>query len=387
MQSSKRHAASVVLITLSEFAWIGAIGMLLVYLSRKSEFDSQRDRARILEEADKVHRDRILELERREQLLTERLRVFEQHLGKLSPKDLVRLLEALRNLIEGPSGKDAVQPVLELDRLRRQLKEAEARIEDLQRRVDEAQRLVDQERLARREAESALDTARRQLAEARRLSEELQRQLAKCESQLGRKDAVEFPVRRELTGLPEGDIRRVVFLLDTSSSMVNSPSWQRSRRIIRSWLEFFPVEECALVNFNDGAKAFPQKGYHRLRRPDGSEIRGQREAFLAAFDEARSGTHTDLSAGLRLAYTYPTPSLIVLFTDGVPRAPHATSARLMQTCLEEVSRHPGVPILPLALGDYEITPPGGLFARPHTNSAIAFLKEMARSTGGAFIAR
>jgi hypothetical protein len=53
--------------------------------------------------------------------------------------------------------------------------------------------------------------------------------------------------------------------------------------------------------------------------------------------------------------------------------------------LAEVSKHPGTPILTVAVGSYEVEGAGG--PRERRNAAIAFLKELARKTGGSFLGR
>jgi hypothetical protein len=195
----------------------------------------------------------------------------------------------------------------------------------------------------------------------------------------------EFSVRRELTGLPSGNLKKVVFLVDTSTSMRNSPAWTSARQLIRTWLEFLPVEECALVNFNDDAVGFPKEGFHRVRHSDGTELRQMREQLLGVFDKATPGTFTDLLRGLRKAYSYPEANVIVLFTDGHPHVHYRRDAALAAEIFEEVKKHTKTPVLTVALGSYEIEGADGPRAR--TNAPIAFLKELARKTGGNFLAR
>ena len=180
-------------------------------------------------------------------------------------------------------------------------------------------------------------------------------------------------------------LRRVIFLVDTSTSMRNSPSWESAKNFIRMWLRFLPVEECALVNFNDKATGFPERGYQRVREANGQELPQPREAFLQAFDLARVGTFTDLMRGLQRAYEYPSADVMVLFTDGHPHVGYQSDSTLANNILKEAGKHHGIPILTVALGSYEIENAGGF--RPQTNAAISFLKQLGHATGGNFLAR
>ena len=204
-------------------------------------------------------------------------------------------------------------------------------------------------------------------------------------NQLRLREVGEFSVRRELTGLPDRDLKRVIFIVDTSSSMRNSPAWNSAKKLVSTWLEFLPVEECVLVNFNDVAVGFPKHGYHRVRNPDGTNLADRREELLRAFDQAPTGTFTDLLSGLRRAYEYPTADVMVLFTDGHPHVATQGDASLASAIFREVAKHRDIPILAVALGSYEIEGAGN--PKPRTNAPVNFLKELARKTGGNFLAR
>jgi hypothetical protein len=167
--------------------------------------------------------------------------------------------------------------------------------------------------------------------------------------------------------------------------MRNSPAWGAARKLIRTWLEFLSVEECALVSFSDKASGFPRDGYLRLSQPDGKKLPQQRDELLQAFDQAPQGTFTDLLTGLRRAYEYPNADVIVLFTDGHPHVRHQSDPALARDILKEASKYPSIPLLTVALGSYEIEGNGGPRAR--TNAPINFLKELAHQTGGNFLAR
>lgn len=203
--------------------------------------------------------------------------------------------------------------------------------------------------------------------------------------QLRQREVGEFSVRRELTGLPDGNLKRVIFLLDTSQSMKDSPAWTAARNLMRTWVEFLPVEECVLVSFNDKATGFPETGYLRVRNPDGTEMRDQRTVLLNAFDQTKGGAFTDLLRGLRHAYAYPRPDVMVLFTDGIPQVNYRTHSAYVRDIYDEVKLHPGIPILTVAVGSYELA--GTEALKPQTKAPVFFLKELSRMTGGSFIGR
>lgn len=150
-------------------------------------------------------------------------------------------------------------------------------------------------------------------------------------------------------------------------------------------MEFLPVEECVLVSFSDKPDGFPKDGYLRVRQSDGLKLAEEREELLRAFDRAPQGTYTDLLLGLRRAYQYPTADLIVLFTDGAPHVAYRADPSFAREIFDEVAKHPLTPVLTVALGSYEIEGAGG--PKPKTNAPVSFLKELARRTGGSFLAR
>lgn len=169
------------------------------------------------------------------------------------------------------------------------------------------------------------------------------------------RDRQEYVVRRELTGLPDRPLNRVLFLVDTSASMRRSSSWSAARNLVKNWLQFFPVQECALVSFNDRAEGFPHRKYLRVRNSDGSEIPKERDLFVQKFDQSPMGTGTDLLSGLKMAYSqYEAPDIIVVFSDGAPRTQCSSSRKMMDHCILEAQKHAHIPILCVALGSYEI---------------------------------
>jgi hypothetical protein len=106
-------------------------------------------------------------------------------------------------------------------------------------------------------------------AEVVRLSDTLGFTLGKVclerhENEENDRDRREYFVRREFTGLPDRPFYRVLFLADTSASIRSSSSWSVARQLVKNWLQFFPVQECALVAFN---------GSYEVYEPDGLTAR------------------------------------------------------------------------------------------------------------------
>lgn len=375
-----RQTSAVILITLAELAWLAAFGLMFAYRGKVGELGNVRQQ---LHSATNKFEESVAA----NQVLRERLALFEKVFRDVTPEEAARRLAAASD--------------------------SEKKIADAEGRWRESQRALLEKTEAETKIAAKLATAQNDLAKLRTqmaalppnaagLDERLRRVQAKAaelEDQLQRtqkenrqfadtirqREVGEFSVRRELTGLPDGDLKRVIFLVDSSASMRNSPAWDSTRKLIRTWLEFLPVEECALVTFNDEADGFPKQGYHRVRQPDGTKLVAQREELLRIFDQARSGTFTDVLRALHRAYEYPAADVMVLFTDGQPHVSYQRDSSFASDILKEVSKHRAVPILTVALGNYEIEGAGS--PRPRTNAPVAFLKELARQTGGNFLAR
>lgn len=354
VMTRSRKSSVVILITLAELAWLAALGLLFAYRGKVGEL------GRIKQELNASNSKRMTAAEdwERRQADSERLGKRFAESQEMEKELLVELEQKNQLLDKSRTSQE------ELSKLRSQvatgLSNLDAQMEQLRGATN---------RVA--ELDSALIQARSNISLL--LADERHREKG------------EFSVRRELIGLPGGDLHRVIFLVDTSSSMRNSSSWESAKVLVRKWLEFLPMEECAIVNFNDTAVGFPTNGYYRIRQKDGTELRNKREELLSVFDRAGAGTYTDLLRGLRLAYKYPQPDVMVLFTDGHPHVSARSDAALARDIFQEVGRHQGVPILTVALGNYETEGAEGPW--PKTNAAIAFLKELGRRSGGTFLGR
>ena len=64
-------------------------------------------------------------------------------------------------------------------------------------------------------------------------------------------------LRQDLLGL-RGDLHKVVFVVDRSASMQHGERWEQARQIIEKWMMHLPVNEAALIVFNQVAYSYPR---------------------------------------------------------------------------------------------------------------------------------
>jgi hypothetical protein len=343
-----RQTSVVILITLAELAWLAGLGLLFAYRGKVGELGALK----------RSYDEKV------EAGATNVARLVEQLTEAEEAKRKVELAFEERKKAEAKALAELRLAASELAELKKKWEALPTDVGDLADRY--------------RDASNELASARTQLGATGV-------QMVGLSNLIGQLEVGEVSIRRELTGLPTNELRRVVFIVDTSSSMHGSPAWDEARSLMRKWVEYLSVEECVLVNFNDNAVAFPSKGFHRVRDTNGTVLPAKRDELLAAFDKAQTGIYSDLLKGLKLAYGSDKPDLIVLFTDGHPHIATHTDPDYAGMILAEVSKHPGTPILTVAVGSYEVEGAGG--PRERRNAAIAFLKELARKTGGSFLGR
>lgn len=382
--SNRRQASASILVTVAELAWLAAFGLLIAYRSKVSENVGLRYKIAKIQGAETNINQLIVEREAAQHLV-----------AKLSAES-----DALHQALGGRTPSAAVNVLKAAEDTEVRLRKADANIQELSKELsrERIMHLETQNRL--RTQTTTLDEMQKQLQtlpanaqdifqiyrEALLQLQSAGKEISSLSNRITELELGEISIRRELIGLPQKDLRRVVFIVDTSSSMRNSPAWQEARSIMRMWIEYLSVEECALVNFNDRASIFPTEGYHRVRDTSGRVQPNQKAALLAAFDRSASGTYSDLLKGLRLAYSRSNTDLIVLLTDGHPHLATQSDKAYAQAILRETSMHPSIPILAVAVGSYEVEGAGGPSER--RNAAISFLKSLARSTKeGSFLGR
>ncbi len=392
-----RRTSVVILITLAELAWLAAFGLLFAYRGQVKESrglwkeyakatnavaelrGASTNVAALLDELNRVNNDRSG--------LQARLDTFTKHLQGKSPGEVADLLRAGERAAEATKAAEERAQRLEIDlgrtnvtleATRSALRSATSALAELRRKWDALPPGVEH-------LESLYRDATNRVAELAARLTNAHTNISSLSSEIVRLQKGEIAIRRELTGLPTNELRRVVFVVDTLSSMRTKPEvWNEARRLMRTWVEHLSVKECRLVNFNDTAVAFPKDRYLQVRDVNGLSLTNAMGKLLTQFDEARSGTYSDLLKGLRLAYSRDNPDLIVVLTDGHPHIGTRMDGSFATEILKEVARHP-TPILAVAVGSYEMEGVGG--PKERRNSAIAFMKELARTTGGNFLGR
>jgi len=373
---SGRKNSSVILITLAEFAWLVVFGVLLLLKGKDEELtkaNAERDKAR-------QEVTNTMALSEKFGRLTNYTGRIEDELAKLRAVLTGLSLDEARRLLE--QGKELPEKLAATEkRLTESEREAAAIREELNKLRREFDALPPDAAKIRDEygkLKLALDAA---VQEAMRLRDE--------NSKLRASEAVrqnnEFSIRREITGLPDGPLRRVVILFDTSSSMTGSTAWEDARRLVRVWLTYLPIEECVLITFNSDTRLYPSSSFLRLRQTNGVPIVENQSKLLAEINDARLGTYTDTLKAFELAYGFKDANLILLFTDGKPKTRFESFDRLAPQIYSLVEKHPSVPILAVGLGDYEKLESDD--KRAEINLQIQFLKRLAQLSKGSFMAR
>ena len=188
----------------------------------------------------------------------------------------------------------------------------------------------------------------------------------------------EAELRRQLLGL-EGDLKRVVFVLDRSGSMdAKDPRagvnrWDDAISTIDAWLRYLAVDEAALIVFSSGVEVFP---------PDGKWVSISQTGpapLLAGLADLKPSGATNTLAALKRAYGYPGLDTVILFTDGAPDSGRdggvGTSADILQFATAQREAGSKVRIHVVGIGDY------------FSGSMRDFLLRLSGENGGTFIGR
>lgn len=306
-----------------------------------------------------------------------------------------------------PGLKKRVDPDVLIDGLKTKLAAAEKALKEQTRvaeqsakereeaRATASQTKADLERLKRAlDGNSADDISRRlrQLSTSEEKHATLQASQAVMKSEIDRlkaqlesRSSDEFSVRQEILGIEAKNLGRVVILLDTSSSMSQSTAWKDAKRLVQVWLTHLPIEECVLISFNSKIHVYPESGFLRIRKPDKSVIEVNRQHLLKQVNDAALDTYTDTLRALEKAYSFSDADMILLFTDGKPQTSTARYEALAPRIFSLVKEHSRIPINAIGLGDYEKIESDD--RKAGKNLQIHFLKEIARLSGGNFIAR
>jgi DNA repair exonuclease SbcCD ATPase subunit len=438
-------ASPTILLTLAEFAWLVVFALLLLVKGARSELEkSEAELAKVrppavmterlenLEmELSKSKRDQALQAGLTERVLKER-NALRLQVGKLegslkSQADIAKAIEierrdALTQLASLKSEVNRLKLQLEtalastktqedfkalMDNLKAKLAATENTLRDQTKLAEQSAKETEQARASASRIQTELERLRRTLdgnsAEdiARRLRQlddsekeraasrssqvALKGEIEHLKSQLQSRSTDEFSVRQELLGIEAKDLGRVIILLDTSSSMSQSTAWKDAKRLVQIWLTHLPIEECVLINFNSKIYVYPKSGFLRIRNPDKTVIEINRQQLLKQVNDAELDTYTDTLRALERAYSYSDADMILLFTDGKPQTSTASYESLAPRIFKLIKEHSRIPINAIGLGDYEKVESDD--RKAGKNLQIFFLKEVARLSGGHFIAR
>lgn len=438
-------ASPTILLTLAEFAWLVVFALLLLVKGTRNELQlSQAELAKarpsqpmaeklenLESEITKAKHEQVWQAGLTEKALDER-NALKLKLSKLEDSlksqtalattavsernDALAHLETTKAIVNKlelqiartqPGAKKRDDPDVLIDKLtaklaavekalKEQTKVAEqSAIEREDARATASKSKADFERLKRALGENSVDDISRRLGQLSTIEEKhatlqasqaaLKSENDRLKAQFESRSTDEFSVRQEILGIEAKNLRRVVILLDTSSSMSQSTAWKDAKRLVQVWLTHLPIEECVLISFNSKIHVYPESGFLRIRKPDKSVIEVNRQQLLKQVNDAALDTYTDTLRALEKAYSFSEADMILLFTDGKPQTSTARYESLAPRIFSLVKEHSRIPINAIGLGDYEKLESDD--RKAGKNLQIHFLKEVARLSGGNFIAR
>jgi hypothetical protein len=229
------------------------------------------------------------------------------------------------------------------------------------------------------EARRAADDSTRALLDAEAARKALEEALAAAEQELARGG----DVKKQLLGLP-GELRRVVFVVDRSQSMLEGGRWEDAKRTIAAWIEHLSVESVGLVVFGGTVNVVPERmtppedaAYDSVELAEVTdELRAEMVREMNSLDPQGL---TPTARALRTSMKFRDLDAIVLFTDGAPeplpgavRDPESEVFEIVETWRE---KHPDAHVHVVGIGSY--------FERRMRD----FLLGVAQRGGGAFIGR
>lgn len=187
----------------------------------------------------------------------------------------------------------------------------------------------------------------------------------------------EGKLKQELLGI-EGKLGHVVFVVDASGSMGNNTGrWEQAQALIHSWLSFLPVENAALIVFNDQPFCFPaDRSFWKMDDTSRNRLASQ-------LKRVRPAGRTATLDAIRMAFEYEEIDTIILFTDGRPEDGTTSTEQLADDILTfvDANQHRQVVINTIGLGDY--------FRDGKNPASVTFslLVKLAEKTNGSFRGR
>ena len=124
----------------------------------------------------------------------------------------------------------------------------------------------------------------------------------------------EVGVRKEILGL-KGKMERTLFLFDRSQSMETEIAnakidrWKHAQEILRTWLLYLPVRECAVITFNETLDGYPPRPGQYLKMT-GVEGETNRQELLRWLTSITPEGNTNTEVALQLAVPIPRSQLL-----------------------------------------------------------------------------
>lgn len=228
------------------------------------------------------------------------------------------------------------------------------------------------------ELSKSLDELKEKMIELTAERASLKKKIEKLELIIAATGRGEAQLRRELLGL-DGELKRVVFVLDRSGSMdvkdnkTGRDRWHDAKVTIDAWLRHLAVDEAALIVFSSDIDVFPADGSWVGLKRDGPE------PLLRGLSELTPTGGTNTLAALKRAYQYPGVDTIILFTDGAPDSGRdggvGTSEDILNFVAAQRKGGSSTRVHVVGIGDY------------FTGRMRDFMLRLSSETGGSFIGR
>jgi hypothetical protein len=353
------------MLSLAELAWLGVFAVLILTQSReqevaklKSKFSQYSNYAKYEQQIDKLltnftgtntsnFGDYVDSVIQSRNLLPEKeakLIIAEQKLQSIT--ETLRILET-----------DLEDKKIKIDALEGELTESESQQNDYTRSIVKANSII-----------SDLETKKNNLLKERK--DKIQQEVL---------------IRKELLGLPNKDLGKVVFVIDNSSSIRNSEAWNNTKQLINIWLEYLRVEQVAIILYSDEVVKFPNDGFATVIDDGGRKDSSIQQKILSFFNGSLSGVYSDMAAGLSNAYALGSSDIIILISDGKPKTKSKSTKVSERKVMELINKNSYTPILTIAVSDYYVL--SARSPREEPNPAISFLKQVSSASGGNFIGK
>ena len=404
-------------ISFNELAWLAVVGVVLIAAPQLAKGKQQSPNPP--EEKEQPQESELTLTEKNK--LRDQLKEAEQELAQAKDQ-LEEAEQKLENKNADATFRNA-ELIRKIDTLEKQLKETKQELAKTQNQLEETKQKLEVAESKKAELLAKIDALEKQwksmeqeqdwlLAEKNKLQDQLNKARQKLEVAESEKtdllekiDALkkqlqnqpvkaEQVVRKELLGL-KGELEYVGLLLDRSSSMKNDNRWEKSIKVVETWLQHLPIENSFLIHYNHEFNTLPANLYLPVSGPNGERNRKWLIQHIQDVQPA-GGTHT--IEALAKAYKDPKLQTIILFTDGEPRLWDENSQgrlsqnktdegnyqtgrsvsrnmkEILQLCRDQKQRR-GVTVNVVAIGDY------------FDEEFGEFLRNVAKETDGAFIGR